>query len=249
MFLGQFGILMPNSFDLIRRHLNMQKELEKQRDELFRKYLENVSDEFVQITGGTYVHIKTGEMFTEAEYKKYTQKKIEQFYSEFLESSKRISVKEVGTISDQQLFNKRSKDKTKLKGKIRYDCDKGAGFNIVYRDTIEGVRNMKLTTTEKLVYYVLRDFINYPTNCILINDKVPTFLELEKIVGLKERTIREMVKSLETKGLFKLKQHGHRKAIYVNPTYYASGKELDPEVLQMYNLIECDDEKVDSYLN
>ena len=43
-------------------------------------------------------------------------------------------------------------------------------------------------------------------------------------------------------------QCGHKKSIYVNPQYTASGKDLDIETLQLFNLIECDEEKVNSYL-
>jgi DNA-binding transcriptional ArsR family regulator len=73
-------------------------------------------------------------------------------------------------------------------------------------------------------------------------------IELEPIIGLSERSIRESLKSLEEKGLIKLIQSGHRKAIYINPSYYATGKDLDSDTLQMFSLIKCDDEKVNEYL-
>ena len=96
---------------------------------------------------------------------------------------------------------------------------------------------MKLEVNEKLVYFVLRDFTVFPSNSIMINGQVPTFAELEPIIGLKERTIRKAVKSLEAKGLFKLKQSGHKKVIYVNPSYYATGKNLDIDTVKMFDLM------------
>ena len=113
----------------------------------------------------------------------------------------------------------------------------GGDFNIVYRFKLEELLNMKLEVNEKLVYYILRDFTVFPSNSIMINDKVPTFEELEAIVGLKERTIRKAVKNLEIKGLFKLKQSGHKKVIYVNPSYYATGKNLDIDTVKMFDLM------------
>jgi len=109
--------------------------------------------------------------------------------------------------------------------------------NIVYRDMVQELIGMQLEVNEKLVYYVLRDFTVFPSNSIMINGKVPTFAELEHIIGLKERTIRKAIKSLEQKELFKLKQSGHKKVIYVNPEYYATGKNLGIDTVKMFDLM------------
>ena len=108
--------------------------------------------------------------------------------------------------------------------------------------------NMKMDKNEKLVYYVLRDFVQYPSNCVIINDVVPTFKDLEPITSLTERTIRDAIKALESKNILKLNQSGHRKAIYINPEYYASGKELSVDTLKMFGLLTIDEEKIESYL-
>lgn len=108
---------------------------------------------------------------------------------------------------------------------------------------------MKLDKTEKLVYYTIRDFITYPQNCVLINEEIPLPKDLEPITGLEEKTIRATLKSLEKKELVKLVRAGRRHLIYVNPQYYASGKELDIETLRLFNLVQCDDNKIDSYLD
>jgi hypothetical protein len=211
------------------------------------KYISELNKEFVEVVGGSFVKTDTGEIFTKTEVQKYVQRKLEKYSSKILETVKKESFKSFEAIPDQQLINNRSKDNLKrIKTKDRYD---GGEFNIVYRNKINEVINMKLDTNEKLVYFTLRDFITYPSNCILINDEVPTFPQLENIVGLKERSIRKSIKSLEEKGLVKLQQSGHRKAVYVNPSYYASGKDLNIEVLQMFDLVECDENKINSYLN
>jgi hypothetical protein len=148
-----------------------------------------------------------------------------------------------GVRTDQRIVNGRSKKK-KLKNRDTYD---GGNFNIVYENKLEEVVNMKLNNNEKLVYYVLRDYAQYPTNCVIIKNHVPAMIELEPIVGLSERSIRDSLKSLDEKGLIKLVQSGHKKAIYINPEYYATGKDLDTDTLQIFGLIDCDDEKVDKY--
>jgi DNA-binding transcriptional ArsR family regulator len=221
----------------------MQEKVKKE----FSKYIKSLNDEFEEIHGGSFAYLSTGEIFTKAEVQKYIQKKIEQYSIDNLSELKKISKDITGVDVEQRLVNNRSKkpDK-KLKNKGTYD---GGNFNIVYHSKLEDVMGMKLNSNEKLVYYVLRDYAQYPTNCIVIKDHIPTMTELEPIVGLSERSIRESLKSLEDKGLIKLKQSGHRKAIYINPEYYATGKELDTITLQMFNLIQCNDEKVNEYLN
>lgn len=216
-----------------------------------KEYVNRINKEFVSAVGGSYVKLNTGEIFTETEVKKYVQIKMETFTKEIMEDVKR-ECHDNGIEIDQRLINQRSvdrdkKNKKKLnKTKERYD---NGEFNIVYRKNIEGVIfNMKLTSSEKLVFLSLRDFVQYPTNCVVINDKIPDINQLEKITSLKERTIISALKSLEEKGLIKRKQSGHRKSIYINPEYYASGKDLNIETLEMFGLIECDNDKINYYL-
>lgn len=211
----------------------------------FKKYITSLNDEFQEVLGGGFYSINTGEYFTKTEVKKYIQKKIEAYNIETLEQRNTV-LRENDIEVDQHLINKRSKTKiSKVRLKDRYE---GGDFNIIYRNRIEEVDNMKLNNNEKLTYYVLRDFIQYPTNCIVIKDKIPSMPELEPIVGLSERTIRKSLKSLAEKGLVKLIQSGHKKAIYINPEYYASGKDLNIETLRLFNLIDYDDDKVNDYI-
>lgn len=121
--------------------------------------------------------------------------------------------------------------------------------NIVFRDKIRDICNMQLDKNEKLVYYVLRDFVQHPSNCVMINGEVPKFKELEGLISLTERKIRDCLKSLEVKNLLKLVQSGHRKAIYINPEYYATGKELNITTLALFGLVEIDQEKINGYIS
>jgi DNA-binding transcriptional ArsR family regulator len=65
---------------------------------------------------------------------------------------------------------------------------------------------------------------------------------------MSDRNLRRYLKVLEDKNLIKFVQCGFKKAIVVNPEYYATGKDLDLETLKLFGLIECDDEKIESYL-
>jgi DNA-binding MarR family transcriptional regulator len=205
-----------------------------------------INSEFRELVGGTFIRLDTGELFTKAEVDKYITRKLEIFSSKQLNEIKDISQDLLGVKPEQHLYNKRSK-KEKIKTKIKFD---NGDFNIAYKniDILMELINMKLEVNEKLVYYVLRDFISYPSNSILINGEVPTMTDLEPLIGLKERTIRKALKTLEEKGLIKLKNAGVRKCIFFNPFYYASGKELDIATLKMFELLECNEDKVEEYI-
>ena len=215
------------------------------QNEEIKNYIENINNEFHELHGGSLVKLDSGEIFTRTEFEKYARKKIEKYASNNLQEIKKLSVKSLGIVPEQNLINKRSKKKSNFKTKSRYD---GGDFNIVYRDKVKDVYELKLDKTEKLVYYTIRDFITYPQNCVLINGEIPLPKELEPVTGLEEKTIRLTLKLLEEKGLLKQVRVGRRHLIYVNPEYYASGKELDVETLRLFNIVQCDDEKVESYL-
>ena len=191
-----------------------------------KDFVNEINSEFVNMVGGSYASIKTGEIFTQKELDKLVKSKVEAFNIERFKESVAC-----GVPLDQILMKKKP---PKKETKTTYE---GGDFNIVYRFKLEELLNMRLEVNEKLVYYILRDFTVFPSNSIMINDKVPTFEELEPILGLKERTIRKAVKALELKGLFKLKQSGHKKVIYVNPEYYATGKNLDIDTVKMFDLM------------
>jgi hypothetical protein len=198
-------------------HLNMSE---------MNDFVDELNSEFKNMVGGSYVSIKSGEIFTQKELDKFIKEKIEAFNIERFKESVAC-----GVHLDQILTKKKP---PKKETKTTYE---GGDFNIVYRFKLEELLSMQLEVNEKLVYFVLRDFTVFPSNSIMINGQVPTFEELEPIIGLKERTIRKAVKALEAKGLFKLKQSGHKKVIYVSPSYYATGKNLEIDTVKMFDLM------------
>ena len=191
-----------------------------------KDFVEKINSEFVNMVGGSYVSTRTGEIFTQKELDKLVKSKVEAFNIERFKESVAC-----GVPLDQILMKKKP---PKKETKTTYE---GGDFNIVYRSRLEELIGMQLEVNEKLVYYVLRDFTVFPSNSNMINDKVPTFEGLGPILGLKERAIRKAVKTLELKGIFKLKQSGHKKVIYVNPEYYATGKNLDIDTVKMFDLM------------
>ena len=219
----------------------MQKDIGK----IIRDFVEKEENNFVEMQGGSFIHVKTGEFITKTEHDKIIQKKLEKLKCEMFATTNTISNEEFGIENSQSIVNKKSRKKKSVKNREKLD---NGEFNMVYREKAKEVICMKLTTNEKLVYYVLRDLVQYPTNCVVLNNHIPTNTELEPIIGLSERSIIKAIKSLEDKNLIKRIQYGHKKAIYINPNYYASGKDLEVDTLKMFGLLKCDDEKVKEYI-
>ena len=178
-----------------------------------KEYIETLKEQFVQMTDTNYCNLTTGEVFTLAEVNKYMSRKIEEF--NLMRNADVIrTARENGVEVEQRLINKRSKKKKSGKCKERYD--KG-DFNIIYREEMIGFMALKLTLIEEGVFSRLCKFLQYPTNCVMVNGNIPSIEVLMTIMDLKERALRGHLKTLEQKGVIKLVQSGHKKAIYVNP--------------------------------
>lgn len=214
--------------------------------EELKNYIENLNKEFVEIVGGSFCRVDTGEIFTNSEVNKYISIKIEDYKVKHNAELNKLA-KDYGYEINQRLISNKTNIKTKNKKiKQRYD---GGDFNIVYRKELEYKMSLKLKLVEKGVYSWICDLIAYPSNCVLINDEIPTMETLSNIIGIKSRSLREHLNTLEEKGLIKTIRIGNKRAIYVNPKYYASGKDLEMNTLKMFDLIDCDEEKVKEYLD
>jgi hypothetical protein len=223
----------------------MQKQQKEQVQNQLRGFLTEIDNEFMELKGGTFAYLETGEFFTKTEHDKYIQKKLEKYKVDMFATVNQTVFNEKGIDNEQSMTVKTKSKKKRTNMRERYE---GGNFNIVYTNRLEDIEDMKLNNNEKLVFYVLRDYIQFPTNCIVIKSEIPSMKDLEPLVGLTERSIITVMKSLEEKGLIKRVQFGHKKAVYVNPEYYASGKDLEIETLKLFGLVECDDEKIDQYI-
>ena len=219
----------------------MQKEI----GVLIREYIYELESNFQEIRGGSFIEVNTGEFLTKGEHDKIIQSKLEEYKCRLFAEVNQTALNDFGIENAQKISNKRKPSKKQSKVRDRFD---NGEFNIVYRKKIEEVLVMKLSSNEKLVYYILRDFVQYPTNYVVIADTLPTTKQLEKVVGLSEKSIITALKGLEEKKLIKRKQVGHKKAVVMNPEYYASGKDLEIDTLAMFGLMEVKQDVIDTYL-
>lgn len=210
-----------------------------------KEYIGNLNSMFIEMQGGCFANVETGEIFTKAEVTKFMKIKIEEFNTSQLAITRKTAL-DNGIEIDQTLLNSRSKKKKSAKAKERYD---GGEFNMIYRERLGDIMGLKLSISEKGIYYSLGELLTYPTNTVMINGNIPTFQELGNYIGLSDRNLRKYLHNLEDKNLLKLIKNGYKKAIVFNPEYYATGKDLDIDTLRLFNLIECDENKINSYTN
>lgn len=207
-------------------------------------YIKELNGQFVEVVGGSYCKVDTGEIWTNTEVNKYIKIKIEEYNTLYIASVRNIANNE-GVELDQHLINNRSKKKVSKKLKEKYD---GGEFNMIYRERLCDIMALKLNATEKGVWYSLGELCTYPTNTVMISGNIPSFEDISEYIGMSERNLRRYLKALEDKNLIKLSQCGYKKSIVINPEYYATGKELDIDTLRLFNLIECNDDKINGNL-
>jgi group I intron endonuclease len=223
----------------------------------------NIKNNKIYIGSSADIHKRWCQHKTSLNKNKHCNKHLQAAWNKYGEESFKFEIVEL--VDDEEvLFSAEQKwiNKTKCyDGNYGYNISIDASrpnigdklnhldVNLVYRNKLDDLINMKLSRNEKLVYYVLREFVQHPSNCVMINNNIPTFKELEPLVSLTERSIRDCLKTLELKGLIKLVQSSHKKAIYINPEYYSTGKEISNETLQLFGLLEIDEEKINHYLN
>lgn len=212
-----------------------------------KEYIDEINSHFTKIEDGSLVNLDTGEIFSNSEFKDLVKRKLEIYNRVKLESMKKEE-NENGFEINQNIYNidyiKDRKKRFNSRPKEKYD---GGDFNMVYRDKLPKLNDM-LNFSEKGVWYSLCELTGYPSNCVLINGEVPTFKEISDYVGMSERNLRRYIKTLEEKQLIKFCTVGFRKAMFINPEYYATGKELDLNTLKLFNLIELDEDKINDYI-
>lgn len=211
----------------------------------FKELAEGLKERFQEMHCNQFVDYETGELLTRDEMNKIQQEIIEDYKIQIFGDINKISMNVLELENQQRLVNKRSK-KAKKDDKLRVQYKSGAPFNKVFRDMISKENYMKLDKHEKLVYFVLRDFITNPDNCVMIDGEVPTIDEMKEVVGLSKTVFIDSLKKLEEKGLIIRKfENVRRKLIYYNPKY-ATGGWVSEYTLDMFGLKRCDIEEADN---
>lgn len=208
----------------------------------FKELAESLKERFAILPAGNFVDCETGEYLSKDEVDKIQENIIEDYKVNLFGDINAISANVLELENKQRLINKKSKTQKK-DDKLKVQYKSGFEFNKVFRDMISKENYMELDKHEKLVYFVLRDFVTNPDNCVMIDGLIPTIDEMRKIVGLSKTVFINSLKSLEEKGLIIRKfENVRRKLIYYHPDYYTGGW-ISDSTLEIFGLERVKEDK------
>lgn len=150
-------------------------------------------------------------------------------------------------------YLKEIKDKN-INAKIFFKNVNNNSYNIINgkcipKYNINNISKVNLDMQSKGVFYSFLELeIDSKDNIVTMKGNIPLYEDIAEYIGMSERNLRRYLSVLEEKNLIKITTFGFRKAIVINPEYYATGKDLDIETLKLFNILECDDEKINSYV-
>lgn len=111
----------------------------------------------------------------------------------------------------------------------------GFNFTKVFYPSLQWIlKNMKLSAREHSMLLVCISFLNFGEGAVVINGSYPTIEEIGELIGIKERTTRDIINSLEDKLLIITNIHNNRRVIYPDPFLFCRGL-VDICTLKMFS--------------
>jgi len=215
-------------------HLIMPTDLEKQIDIQWHK-----------LDDDRYVYLLTGESFNNLEYLGAVKREIENAQlKDFHEHSKLL--RKYGIDVNRKIKNKG--DKTPIETTcIAWKDTKKDLFIKVYRgEGVELIMNKTLDIFEKGFMFTIQSFVEFRTNCVIIDREFPTVEYLAELAGMSPRKANDIIKSLEKKNIIKRYKDGLHKKIFVNPHYMCAGAIIEGEI-PSYFVSEIEEETMELF--
>lgn len=86
--------------------------------------------------------------------------------------------------------------------------------------------------------------INFPKNCVVVNNKYPTIQDLISQLGVNENKVYKILKELEEAEVIKRIKMGNQNCIYFNPFLYCGGGVVDKDTYNMFKKSRWSDKPV-----
>lgn len=157
--------------------------------------------------------------------------------------------KEFGCKNNRKLSSKNSK-KPKEDSCIPWKEGAKIQFIKLYRNEVSQlVEDEVLDAYEQAFLFVILPYIEFKTNCVIVNGDYPTLEYIAQKTKLSLRKIKQVVKSLEEKNLIKRYKDGINKKIFVNPNYFCAGSKIEGEVPSYFiaNIEDVDDSTLELF--
>lgn len=143
--------------------------------------------------------------------------------------------------NDRKVINKKNKKNPETTLIPWKDDPKKDLFIKVYRgEGVELIMNQILDIFEKGFMFTIQSFVEYKTNCIIIDGDFPTVEYLAELSGMSPRKANDIVKSLEKKNIIKRYKDGLHKKIFVNPHYMCAGSKIEGEIPSFF-IVQIED--------
>lgn len=177
---------------------------------------------------GYYIYLSTGEIHNKEQRDGEIRKLIENEQIDNFHDFNPLYIK-YGLIDNRRIINKKSK-KLRNETCIPWKNNDELFIKIYRKEGVQMIEDRILDAHEKAFIFTIIPYVEFKTNCIIVDGEYPTLEELAKMVGLSNRKINDVVKSLEKKNLIKRYKDGLYKKIFVNPEYMCAGSIIEGEV-------------------
>lgn len=199
----------------------------------FGEQVNKLKAKYKEKENGEYVNIKTSEVITKEEYERLFVALSKKYINKTAQEPAKYGI-------DAGVYIGGRKPITKKKV-IKKSYYSNGDFNIMYRIAQKKIDSFELDIHTEFLYYKLATLLVHPYNVVQIDGVEPLFPDLAKHVKMSERKMYSSMKKLEELGVIKFLNAGHKKAIYMNPEYFATGTSLDKHTLILFGLFQSDD--------
>jgi len=182
-----------------------------------------------KINDDCFVYLLTGESFNNLEYLGAVKREIEAEQLKGFHDYTSL-LKKFGIEGFRKIKNKGDKEKIETTC-VAWKDKKTDLFIKVYRgEGVKLIMNKTLDIFEKGFMFTIQPFVEFKTNCVIIEGEFPTVEYLAELAGMSPRKANDIIKSLEKKNLIKRYKDGLHKKIFVNPHYMCAGAIIEGEI-------------------
>ena len=206
---------------------------------------EQINIKWKKLNDDCYVYLLTGESYNNLEYLGAVKREIE---AEQLKGFHDYTglLRKFGIEGFRKIKNKGDKEKVETSCIAWKDTKKDLFIKVYRGEGVELIMNKTLDIFEKGFMFTIQPFVEFKTNCVIINGEFPTVEYLADLAGMSLRKANDIIKSLEKKNLIKRYKDGLHKKIFVNPNYMCAGAKLEGEI-PSYFMSEIEDDTMELF--
>ena len=206
---------------------------------------EQIKIKWEKLNDDCYVYLLTGESFNNLEYLGAVKREIEEAQLKGFHDHSSL-LKKFGIEGYRKIQNKGDKSKVETTCIAWKDTKKDLFIKVYRGEGVELIMNKTLDIFEKGFMFTIQPFVEFKTNCVIIDGEFPTVEYLAELAGTSPRKANDIIKSLEKKNLIKRYKDGLHKKIFVNPNYMCAGSIIEGEI-PSYFMSEIDRETMELF--